>query len=258
MNSTTFIRAAASAVMCAAALVCMAQAGQTFRGVWYSPDMYIDIDFHGKSIPDPNSMDGDPCAGIIKVKPEASSTSYTIENVKVSGSKATATAYMAEGDSRLTFEILPDGGMRMTSSNGFAYVGDGLEKLPSPQSLSKASPFAGVWKLAKGDGTLTLNLHDKCILGEDNEGSQGLCYGTIYIAYNQGMYVDNCMITAREIKGNQAVVYYTGGRDGNKYRATLVYDPSTERVTVKSPAPVKAGEEGECYVTDGLVFNRQK
>lgn len=258
MKATVFLRAAASAVMCAAALVCMAQTGRPFKGVWYSPVMYVDIDFYGNSIPDPNSMDGDPCAGIIKVNPDVSQTAYTIENVKVNGSRATGTAYMAEGDSRLTFELLDTGRMRVTSSNGFAYVDDGLKRYPSPQFVERASPFAGVWKLAKGDGTLTLNLHDKCILGEDGEGSQGLCYGTVYIAYNQGMYVDNCMITAREIKGNQAVIYYTGGRSGAKYRATLVYDPSTKRITVKNPAPVKAGEEGECYVTDGLVFNRQK
>lgn len=150
---TTLQRAAASVLMCVAALAGFARTGGPFKGVWHSPDMYINIDFYGNTIPDPNSMDEDPCAGIMRVRPGESTVAYTIENVKVSGSKATATAYMAEGDSRLTFECLADGSMKVTSSNGFAYVDDSLKHLPSPQVLRKASPSAG--SAEQGAGAVT-------------------------------------------------------------------------------------------------------
>lgn len=255
MKTTSFLRTAALAVVFAATTICMAQQNKPFKGTWYSPDMYIDIDFHDNSISDPNSMDGDPCAGIIKVKPEVSSTPYTIENVKINGNKATATSYMAEGDSRLTFELLPGGDMKMTSSNGFAYIDDELKKLPSPQSLAKASPFEGVWKAAKGDGTLTINLHSKSIMGEDFEANNVMCYGTIYTALNGGMRVDTDIITDRKINGNQAVIYYLCGRSGNKYSATLIYNPTTKRITIKNPKPANPDEAGDCHTADGMVFN---
>lgn len=256
MTTTNLLRTAATAMVCAATTAVFAQTARTFKGAWYSPEMYVNIDFHTKSIPDPNSMDGDPCAGTIKMSPKFGSSVYTLENVKIAGSKATATAYLAEGDATMTFERQADGSIKMTCAN-FTYVPNegGTKKLQQTITLHKAAPFAGTWELKGGNGTLDLNLYDKSILGEDNEGNQALCHGTIYIAYNQGMYVDNCMITGCEAKGNQAVIYFTGGRDGNKYRATLAYNQSTRQITVRQVAPLKAGDEGECYVKDGLVFN---
>lgn len=253
MKISIIHRAAAVAMTCAFALVSLAQTSRPFKGVWYSQDFYLEIDFYDKTVTDPNSMDGDPCAGIIKVKPEVCSTAYTIENIRVGGDKAIGTAYMADGKTNLVFEYFADGSIRIASGNGFSYVDDGIKKLTSVYVLSKASPFSGVWKLAKGDGTLTLNLHDKCIYSEANST---LGYGTIYIAFNNGAYVDECVITGREIKGNQAVVYYTGGRDGQKYHATLVYDPATKRITLKKPTPVGGSGSGDSYVTDGMVFVR--
>lgn len=258
MKIKSFLKTAALALAFVTTTTVMAQQNKPFKGTWFAPDMYIEIDFHDMSISDPNSMDGDPCAGIIKVKPEVSSTPYTIENVKINGNKATATSYMAEGDSKLTFELLPGGDMKMTSSNGFAYIDDELKKLPSPQSLAKASPFAGVWKLAKGDGTLTLNLHDKSIMGENFEANNVMCYGTIYTTINGGMRVDNDIVTARKINGNQAVIYYQCGRSGNEYSATLIYNPTTKRITIKNPKPKNPDEAGDCHIVDGMVFNRAK
>ena len=55
---------------------------------------------------------------------------YTIENLKMSGNRATATAYFAEKDSKLSFEYMADGSLKMTSSDGFSYVDDELKKLP--------------------------------------------------------------------------------------------------------------------------------
>lgn len=256
MRITTILKTAAAALACVA-VTASAQSARPFKGVWYSPDMYIEIDFHGQSIPDPEAMDdGETCAGVIKVKPGLITSTNSMWDAKVSGKRATATTYLNEDNQTLTFELLPDGGMKVTSAPGFAYLGEGEEgmlTLPSPQILRKASPFAGEWKLAKGDGKLTLNLHNKCIYDEAHEK---LGYGTIYVAYNQGMYVDDCIVTEAEIDGNRAVITYTGSRSGNDYRATLVYDPATRRITVKNPAPVTPGEDGECYVTDGLVFGK--
>lgn len=236
-----------------------AQTARPFKGSWYADGLYVDIDFYGKSISDPNSMDGDPCAGIIKIKPEVTSMSYTIENLKVSGNRATATAYFAEKDSKLSFEYMSDGSMKMTSSDGFSYVDDELKKLPqNSYVLHRAAPFNGEWKLAKGEGALRMNLYCKSMYAENAEGNSELCYGTVYVAYNNGMYVDNCLITKRKVEGNQAVIEYVGGRDGNTYRALLVYNPSARQITVKGTVAVKTVNEiKECYVTDGLVFMRR-
>lgn len=93
---------------------------------------------------------------------------------------------------------------------------------------------------------------------DDYEGNSRQCYGSIYITYNNGMYVDNCLIVNKKTDGNQAVIEYLGGRDGNTYSATLVYNPATKQITVKQPKLVKATNEiTECYVTDGLVFVRR-
>lgn len=237
----------------------VAQVARPFKGAWYSDDLYVDIDFYGKTISDPNSMDGDPCAGIIKIKPEINSMAYTIESLNVTGKKATATAYFAEKNSKLTFEYLQDGSLKLTSNDGFTYVDDGLVKLPKTSYvLRKAEPFNGTWRLAKGDGQIKMNLYNKEMFEDDYEGNRQLCYGSIYITYNNGMYVDNCLIVKKNVDGNQAVIEYLGGRDGNTYSATLVYSPATKQVTVKGPKLVKAANSAkECYVTDGLVFNRR-
>lgn len=254
MHFTSFLKTAAMTLAFAAATTLSAQSTKPFKGVWYSPDMYLEIDFYGESIPDPEAMDDETCAGVIKVKPGINTSKLAMWDVKVSGKRATATTYLNEDNQTLTFELLPDGGMKITSEPGFAYLGEGeegMKTLPSPQVLRKASPFSGTWKLNKGDGTLTLNLHDRCIYSEHHEK---LGYGTIYITYNQGMYVDECVVTGSEINGNSATIRFTSGRSGADYRATLVYDPATKRITVKDTAPVNPDEEGECYVTDGLVF----
>lgn len=256
MERRKFLRIIATVMACTATTFAFAQTARIFKGAWYSPEMYVNIDFHMKNIPDPNSMDGDPCAGTIKMNPKYSSSTYTLENVKVSGNKATASAYLAEGNAAMTFERQADGSIKMTCAN-FTYVPEegGTKKLPQTIVLRKAAPFAGTWKLKGGDGSLDLTLYDKSILGEDNEGNQALCHGTIYIAYNRGMYVDNCMVTECEANGNQAEISFIGGRDGCKYRATLAYNPTTKQITVTKVAPLTAGDEGECYVEDGLVFN---
>lgn len=237
----------------------VAQVARPFKGAWYSDDLYVDIDFYGKTIPDPNSMDEDPCVGIIKIRPEVNSMTYTIENLRIVGKSATATAYFAEKNSKLTFEYLQDGSLKLTSNDGFTYVDDGLVKLPNTTYvLRKAAPFSGTWKLAKGDGQIKMNLYSKEMFEDDYEGNSRQCYGSIYITYNNGMYVDNCLIVNKKTDGNQAVIEYLGGRDGNTYSATLVYNPATKQITVKQPKLVKATNEiTECYVTDGLVFVRR-
>ena len=147
----------------------------------------------------------------------------------------------------------------MTSSDGFSYVDDELKKLPqNSYVLHRASPFNGEWKLAKGDGTLRINLYYKSMYEENAEGGSEMCYGTIYVAYANGMKVDNSLIRARKIEGNKAVIEYVGGRDGNTYRAVLVYNPSTRQITVKSPVSVGAsGGVKESFVVDGMVFTRR-
>lgn len=61
-----------------------------------------------------------------------------------------------------------------------------------------------------------------------------------------------------KIEGNKAVIEYVGGRDGNTYRAVLVYNPSTRQITVKSPVSVGAsGGVKESFVVDGMVFTRR-
>lgn len=253
------LKAIICVLLFSSATVAQAQTSRPFKGAWYAPGLYVNIDFYGKTIPDPNSMDEDPCAGIIKIKPETNSMAYTIENLKVSGTKATATAYFAEKDSRLSFEYMSDGTLKITSSDGFSYVDDGLKKLlQSTYTLHRASPFSGEWKLAKGDGTMKINLYNKEMFEENFEGNSELCYGSIYITYNNGMYADNCLITKKKVEGNQAVIEYVGGRDGNTYRALLVYNPSTRQITVKDPVLFKAtSETKDCYVTDGLLFTRR-
>lgn len=234
----------------------MAQTARPFKGAWYSDGMYVNIDFYGKTIPDPNSMDGYPCAGIIKVMPEVTSMSSTIENLKVTGNRATATAYFAERDSKLSFEYMADGSMKITSNDGFAYVDNELKKLPQTSYiLRRATPFNGEWKLTKGDGMLRVNLYYKSMYEENAEGDTELCYGTIYVSTANGMRVDNCLIRNCKIDGNKAEIEYVGGRDGNTYRATLVYNPSTRQITLKSPTAVGvSGGVSESYVMDGMVF----
>lgn len=253
------LKAIISVLLFSSVTAAQAQTARPFKGAWYADGLYVDIDFYGKSISDPNSMDGDPCAGIIRIKPDDTSMAYTIENLKMSGNRATATAYFAEKDSRLSFEYMADGSLKMTSSDGFSYVDDEQKKLPqNSYVLHRASPFNGEWKLAKGDGTLRINLYYKSMYEENAEGGSEMCYGTIYVAYGNGMKVDNSLIRARKIEGNKAVIEYVGGRDGNTYRAVLVYNPSTRQITVKSPVSVGAsGGVKESFVVDGMVFTRR-
>lgn len=130
MKPAILLKAIISVLLFSSVTMAMAQTSRPFKGEWCGGGLYVKIDFYGKTIPDPNSMDEYPCAGIIKIKHEINSMSYTIENIKVNGNRATATAYFAEKDSHLTFEYLSDGSLRLTSSDGFAYVDDSLKKLP--------------------------------------------------------------------------------------------------------------------------------
>lgn len=131
MKHAMFLRTVVFVFFILCATVSSAQIARPFKGTWSSADLYVNIDFYGKTIPDPNSMDEYSCAGVIRIRPGVDTMTYTIENVKVSGNKATATVYFVERNSNLTFEYQSDGSMKVTSNDVFTYVDDsGQVKLP--------------------------------------------------------------------------------------------------------------------------------
>ena len=186
MKTNAFIAffAALAAVLACSADTCRAQTAPVFTGRWYSPDIYLDIDFHGKSITDLNSMDGDPCPGMIRMRRGRGSGDYSISTAVVSGGEAVASAYVWDANVGINFKLLPDGSMRMDCLN-FKYLSaDGGEtSLPSPVTLLKAEPFSGEWRLKGGDGKLTLNLYYPDVF--NSEDGQ-YYYGLVYVAFGNG------------------------------------------------------------------------
>lgn len=259
MKLTTLLKASLCIIFCAASLSSFAQTSRPFKGAWYSPEMYININFHEKNIPDINTMDEDPCPGLITTTPEYGDFTYSITSVKINGNKAVAEVDGLENKVTVTFTYMPNGNLSFSSSN-FTYLpkeGE-IKKFPSSLNLLKASPFIGTWTLKNKDaGKLTINLYNKCLSGMNAEGMDQRCYGTIFLM--SGQRVDNCLITDCKVSNNQATIDYIGGRDGNTYRCTLVYNPANKQISIKGAKLIKHGEDQmeECYVSDGLIFYRQ-
>ena len=253
MKTNQLLRIGLSMVLAVVALTAGAQTSDSFKGAWYSPELYLYIDFYARDVPDPNSMDGDPCPGVIKMKRGYGESVYSFSSAVVAGNKAVAHAYIGEGEAVIRFTDMGDGTLKMDCSK-FTYVTyeDGVKTLPMPVTLRKASPFLGTWQLKGGDGRMQLNLYHDDLF----DGDGRLCYGTISVSLNKGMYVDDCAVTRCEVSGDKAVVYFTGSRSSADYRAVLLYDPSTDQVTVSEVAPAKQGQAGECYVTAGMIFAR--
>lgn len=256
MKTNAFIAffAALAAVLACSADTCRAQTAPVFTGRWYSPDIYLDIDFHGKSITDLNSMDGDPCPGMIRMRRGRGSGDYSISTAVVSGGEAVASAYVWDANVGINFKLLPDGSMRMDCLN-FKYLSaDGDEtSLPSPVTLLRAEPFSGEWRLKGGDGKLTLNLYYPDVF--NSEDGQ-YYYGLVYVAFGNGARVDLCTVTGCKVDGNRAEISFTGGRDGNKYKAVLAFDPAAKLIRLEGVARADGGEGGDCLVADGMVFAR--
>lgn len=231
------------------------QTVKPFKGQWYSDEIYMDIDFYGNTVSDPNSMDGDPCPGIIKVRKGGSEMSYTILSMKINGKKASG--IVSDNDFQeqpMSAEILADGTMKITIPALKLIMGEGdIKVFKGEKILRKAAPFAGKWSL-KGNGItaeMILNLYDRCIMGMNADMNDALSYGIINIT--MGMNVDDCSILSWEGAGNTVDVKFVSSRSGGIYKAKLTYLPSTKKIKVSQVTPV-GSDAGECYLTDGMEF----
>lgn len=90
------------------------QTAKPFLGQWSSDDIFMDIDFYENSFSDPNSLDGDPCAGILTVMKGDDSATYTILRMKVTGKKAVGVISDSNfKEQPMTAEVLADGTMKI-------------------------------------------------------------------------------------------------------------------------------------------------
>ncbi len=90
------------------------QSTKPFFGQWASDEIFMDIDFYENSLSDPNSMDGDPCAGILKLMKGDDSATYTILRMKVTGKKAVGVLSDSNfKEQPMSAEVLPDGTMKI-------------------------------------------------------------------------------------------------------------------------------------------------
>lgn len=225
MKTTAVIKffAVAALLLTCSQQTAYAQSKGKFTGKWYSPDVYLNIDFHGKSVEDFNSMDGGQCPGMIRMR--RGKGDYSIGTAVVSGNEAVATAYVFDNNVGINFKLMPDGSMKMDCLN-FKYFSDDYEELTLPTSvtLRKAEPFAGEWRQDGGSAKMTLNLYFADVF---NNG--GYYYGLVSNADKAG----DILITECKVDGNRAEVAYTVGGIGAKQNAVLTYDPSGGRLTFK-------------------------
>ena len=242
----------ATATQATAAAATNKAGAKPFKGVWSSDELHLNIDFYNNSIPNPMSMDEEPCPGLITLMSANGSTSYDITEAKISGSKAIC---KTSDDSAVTMVLQADRTMKVTLPEMLLISVKENKTFKGDYIVKRGGPFAGIWTF-KGNGSegmLELDLYGKSVVDE-SDGTVNMCYGKISVCY--GMNIDNCIITKWTEEGNKATVTFTGGRDGGIHKAMLTYNPANGKISVSDVTDVS--DCSECYVTDGMVFSKNR
>lgn len=231
-----------------------------FKGEWFTElngmKMTVRLDLYEKTV----DQDGMKFSGFI----HADGTTYVdefVEKFKINGNTATLTitTYGVGTDVAVTQDVIVkysaiDGSLTLITQKLYGQTQMGKYKaLPETIVLSKeaSGPFAGYWLDKTKTAALKLNLY-KPFSTPDDPGAKISGYINITI----GMKVDMCTVSSYKIDENKAVIEYVGGRDGNTYRSTLIYNPVNRQITLKGKELIQKGDFDmeDSYVNADMVF----